>query len=87
MKYDVQYVCRMSPIYTHGASQGRSWVPKSEKVAGTLHSETPWALGGGEGTIREISMTGFEECKWLPKNVKPSPSVAARRLERAPIFC
>ena len=64
----------------------RARVVGPQKVAGTLHSETPWALGGGEGTIREISMTGFEECKWLPKNVKPSPSVAARRLKTAPIF-
>ena len=58
-----------------------------QKVAGTLHSETPLELGAGKGTIREISMRGFEDCKWLPKIVKPSPAVAARRLERVSRFC
>ena len=57
------------------------------EVAGTVHSENPWELGGGKGTNRQISLRGFEECKWLPKNVKLSASVATRRLERAPIFC
>ena len=40
------------------------------EVAGTLHSENPWELGGGKGTNRQISLRGFEECEWLPKNVK-----------------
>ena len=58
-----------------------------QKVAGTLHSETPWALlRVGKDNIREISMRGFEDCKWLPKIVKLSPSVAAKRHERALIF-
>ena len=26
--------------------------------------------GGGKGTNRQISLRGFEECEWLPKNVK-----------------
>ena len=57
-----------------------------QKVAGTLHSETPLELGAGKGTIREISMRGFEESRSRPKIPKPSPSVAATRLERVPIF-
>ena len=57
------------------------------EVARTVHSKKPWELGGGKGTNRQISMREFEECKWLPKNVKLSASVATRRLERAPIFC
>ena len=46
------------------------------EVAGTVHSENPWELGVGKGTNRQISLRGFEECKWLPKNVKLSASVA-----------
>ena len=65
----------------------RARVVGPQKVAGTLHSETPLELGAGKGTIREISMRGFEDCKWLPKIVKPSPAEAARRLERVSRFC
>ena len=57
-----------------------------QKVAGTLHSETPYLeSGAGKVTIREISMRGFEESRSRPKIPKPSPSVAATRLERVPI--
>ena len=58
-----------------------------QEVAGTLHSETPWVLGGGKGTNRQISIRGFEDPTWFPKTPKPSLSVAARRLEMVPIFC
>ena len=57
-----------------------------KEVAGTVGSEKPWELGGGKGTNRQISMRGFEDCKWLPKTLKPSPSVADSRCEGAPIF-
>ena len=56
------------------------------EVARTVHSEKPWELGGGKGTNRQISMRGFEDTTLFPKTPKPSPSVAARRCEGAPIF-
>ena len=57
-----------------------------KKVDATVHSENPWELGGGKGTNREISMSGFEDTTKFPKTAKPSSSVAARRLNRVPIF-
>ena len=68
---------------TSGESQGRGSPGRSP---GGVHSETPCVLGGGKGTNRQISMRGFEDTTWFPKTLKPSSSVAARRLERVSIF-
>ena len=38
-----------------------------QKVAGTLHSETPLELGAEKGTIREISMRGFDDLYGVQK--------------------
>ena len=44
------------------AVRGLARVMGPQKVAGTLHSETPLELGAGKGTIREISMRGSKDC-------------------------
>ena len=63
----------------HGSRGGRRYRPFSQRPIKS------W-VGARKGTIREISMRGFEESRSLPKIPNASLPVAARRLERVPIF-
>ena len=80
----LRIIVRSTGVWLDGLVGARVVGP--QKVAGTLHSETPLALVGGKGAIREISMRGLEATAWFSKALTPSPSVVDRRLEGQPIF-